>query len=628
MPLVDKFTTTIGLGRFGERSNSRPYKYIVFEQVVKDVISNNQIEIDFLSKNGIKLFSLASNVKDILLSNFRFTNDFRGCAECEINLNSPPLVDIQYGTKVKIRIGQTFIYTGYLFKPQAEFNSRKGLFAYKFFGLRQRYVKQKITLDKYNITSITKTGNLVTYNFAQTIPSEVFVNQRIGVRRCDSTANNGYFLITDLTTNSITVNSFFGVVQATAGGDAIILPPSCSNSDALSEIFKSIAKEAIKDFPELSYNPSKIEYSTGKVSAGFIDIDSVEYEKMFETLEILSGNKFYMGIDVDGDFFFKKIPESTMQVLNTGYDMVDSGLTLNYNNIANLVTGERTKQRGTNGNGFDVVGTAQPQSEALLSQAKFGVYAKRVQLPAYLSDNSIQAVIDNVLLINKNPRYSAKIEKLKFDRVYEIGNYDICPLPDYYNTILNECESLTGWASETNIVLSIDTSIVTTGNGSLEIALSPLSNGESVTYTTATFDLTGKKTLSFWMYSAFIGSYFSLILSDGINEFSFPVNVSTSNQFVFFEFDISEINLDFLTLLRLSFHDINFTGSIFIDKIDIRKFGAIHTNVPLKKASYKFDSHDAYIDLEFGDEGESLSEYLTGIQANIETQKLAAINRN
>lgn len=629
MPRVTKYTTTFGIGQFGARANTRPYPYSVFEETQQNIISNDVIDIDFLTKNDIPLFSIAANVKDTILSNAKFANDFRGCAECEVNLTSAPLVDIQYGAKVKIRVGQKYFYTGYLFKPQSEFNSKRDLFNYKFFGMRQRYAKQKISLTKYNITSITKSGDQVTYNFSDTVPNDIFVNQRIGVRRTDNANNNGYFLITNIDSNSVTVTSFFGVTQASPGGDVIILPASCSNTANLSEVFKDVAKVAVRDFPELKYNPTKIEFSTGKLTSGFMDIDGLEYDKLFETLEILSGNQYYLGIDQEGEFFFKKIPAGVLEVLNTGYDMVDPGLTLNYNNIANLITGERTKARGTNANGFDVIGTAQPESDALLSQAKYGVYSKRIQLPAYLSDGSIQAVIDNVLAINKEPRNSAKISNLKFDRFYYIGNYSICPLPDYYNTVVNECETLDGWVSGVNVNLSINTDILVTGNGSLEISVSDLSNGEEARLTlTNLFELTGKKTISFWIYSSKYGNFITLELSDGVNYYDYPINVTTVNQFFLVTIDISDIELNELTEVTFKFDNLIDATLFYLDKIDIRKFGAIHTTVPLKKATYDLASHNANIDLEFGDEGESLSEYLQGIQATIETQKLATTNRN
>ena len=629
MARVTKYTTSFGIGQFGARAFTRPYPYTVFEQTSSNIISNGTIEIDFYTKDNIALFSLSASAKDTIVSKVKFTNDFRGCAECQLSLTSAPYTDLQYGAKIKIRIGNQYFYTGYLFKPQAEFNSKRNLFIYKFFGMRQRYSGQKLSLKKYNITSISVSGGEATYHLSEQVPNDIFVNQRIGVRRTDNAANRGYFLITNIGTSSITVSSFFGVSQGTSGGDLIILPASCSNTSNLSEVFKDIAKEAVKNFPELKYNPTKIEFSTGKLTAGFIDIDGVNYDKLLETLEILSGNKYYMGVDEEGEFFFRKIPTNILDVLNTGYDMVDPGVTLNYNNIANLVTGERTNQRGSTSNGFNVVGTAQPESDALLSQAKYGVYAKRVSLPAYLSDSAIQAVIDNVLAINKEPRYSAKISNLKFNKLYNIGNYQICPLPDYYNTVFNECEILTGWTSGDNINLSINYDFVITGNGSLNIDLSLLSNGQEIRYTPEKpFDLTGKQTLSFWIYSNKYGNFTTLEISDGEVYYDYPVNITTVSQFFLVTIDISSIELDEIKELAFKFEGIAENTEIYIDKIDVRKFGATHIEVPLKKATYDLDSHNSNIDLEFGDEGESLSEYLQGIQATIETQKLASANRN
>lgn len=568
-------------------------------------------------------------MKDTIVNKVKFSNDFRGCAECELSLTSPPLTDLQYGAKIKIRIGNQYFYTGYLFKPQSEFNSKKDVFVYKFFGMRQRYAKQLINLKEYGITSITKSGDAVTYNLNQDIPADTFPNQRIAIRRTDNNANKGYYLITNLTNNSITVNNTLGVAQLTAGGDVIILPASCSNTSFISEVFRDVAKEAVKNFPELVYNPTKIETSTGKVTTGFIDIDGIPYDKMIETLEILGGNQFYMGVDERGEFFFKKIPSGVLEVLNTGYDMKDPGLTLNYNNIANLVTGERTQQRGSSSNGFSVVGTAQPESEALLSQAKYGVYAKRVSLPGYLSNDAIQAVIDNVLAINKEPRNSAKIGELKFDRLYKIGNYAVCPLPDNYNVILNECDTLIGWISGLHISLSLNYQILMTGNASLEVGLGDLSNGEEIRLTLSEgFDLIGKQTISFWIYSSKYGEFITLELTDEIHIHEYEISITTVSQFVLITLDISNINLDVIKELAFKFNNIIEPVVIYIDKINVRKFGAQHVIVPLKKATYNLESHKADIDLEFGDEGESLSEYLQGIQAQIETQKIAATKRD
>lgn len=628
MPLVTKHTTSIGVRQFGNRNFSRPVSIQVFEESQTNVISNNTIEIDFYTKNDVPLFSIAANVKDTILNKLKLTNDIRGCADATITLLSAPLYELQYGTKIRVKVGKKYLYTGYLFKPQSEFNSKRNTFEYKFFGLRQRYTKQKVNLTKYFISSIVRTGNTTIYNTSIAIPNTVFAGQRIGVRRCDNKVNNGYYLINDTTEYSITVTNYFGVNQVTSGGDLIILPAACSNSVELSEVFRDVAKEGVKAFPEIRYNPTKIEISPNKFTTGFIDIDSVDYDKIFETLEILSGNQYYMGVDEEGDFFFKKIPTDILDVLNTGYDMSDPGLTLNYNNIANLITGERSKARGTEGNGFDVVGTAKPESDALLSQAKYGVYSKRVQMPAYLSDSVIQDVIDNTLAINKEPRNSAKISNLKFDRFYKVGNYEICPLPDYYMSVVNECDSLTEWTSGDNISLSLNTEILITGNASIEINLSNLSNGQLIILNNLDIEIVGKKTISFWLFASVGGEYLAINISDGVNNYNYPVVITSVNQFFLVEIDIENTSLENITELYFEVNGVLENTVLYLDKISLRKFGTTHVRVPLKKAIYDLSPHFANIDLEFGDEGESLSEYLQGIQATVETQKLAAINRN
>ncbi len=76
MALVEKFTTTFGIGQFGARAFLRPYPYTVFEETQQGIISNDTIDIDFYTKTNVPLFSLAANVKDTILSNVKFTNDF------------------------------------------------------------------------------------------------------------------------------------------------------------------------------------------------------------------------------------------------------------------------------------------------------------------------------------------------------------------------------------------------------------------------------------------------------------------------------------------------------------------------------------------------------------------------
>lgn len=624
MPFIISKTVASNLGMMSRRVLNRGFSYQYFIQEQPDVITNDQIEIEFLSKNNNVLFVVSGGVKDTILNSVEFNHDFRGSADCIIRLVTAPPFPIVYGAKIRIKVAGKIYYTGYLFRPQSEFNSKKGLFEFKFFGLRKRYEKQEVILPVYNISSIGKSGSLATYNISPSLPAGITANQRIAVRRCDDKNNNGYYLIKNFGSTYITVDNFFGVYQGTAGGDLVILPPEWSNSIQISEVFRALAIIGKETFG-IEYNPAKIEFSSGKMSGGFIDFSGMEFDKAMESIEKMCSSFANLGVDQEGEWFFQLIPEQIRTVLNTGYELNDPALTLNYNTLANVITGERTKGRGETGNGFDVAAVAGPSGDVNLSIAKYGKYTKRVQLPGFLSDGAIQKIIDADLQQNKEPAYSAHPKNLKFDRFWELGNYDLCPLPDVYLTVISECDSLTNFTAAPATTIAVNQNIVITGAGSLQI---------NTDYTqtnwvklTQTVDLVGKETIEFWINTNTAGNYLSVDLTDGIIIENYPVFLSTQNQFVRITIDIKNSALSELTEIKFAFGATAANVLMYLDEISIRKYGAEHIRVPLKKASYKLKPHSAEVDLEFGTESEKLSEYLQGLQMQIEKNAIAAKNK-
>lgn len=625
MPQVTRYTPSWNLKTLNNRTLNKKVPYKFFDDSSLSVISTTGIEVNFYSKNDVLLFRIPANTKETLLNSVEFTHDFKGSADLVLKLldNTPyPLI---YGSKIKIKIGGKTFYTGYLFKPQSEFNAKKGLFEYKFFGLRKRYEGQEIVLPTYNITSITKSGDDVYYYSSTPIPSSVITNQRIGVRRTDNKANNGYYLIQQRGTNWVKITNHFGVDQTTAGGDFNILPYVWSNPAPISEVFKALAQMAASSF-SIGYNAAKIEYSTGHLTSGMVDFDGMDYEKAIESLEKMSLNFATMGVDNEGEFFFKLTPEEPVTVLNTGYEINDPGLSLNYNNLANIITGERTKERGATGNGFEVAAVAEPLEDVNLSIAKYGKYTKRVKVPGYLSDAVIQQIVNSDLQANKEPRFSSKIENVKFDRFWSLGDYAICPLPDVYTDIVSECDSLTNWTHDTNVTLAVNTNVMISGNGSLQINGTPLSSSESFELS-VDYDLTGKTTLEMWMQSNRSGDYLTVSITDGVTTENYPLSITTINQFFRVVIDIKNSALNKLTEIKFTFGTLTQNLLMYFDEIAIKRFTAKHQRLPFKKAIYKLSAHKGSVNLEFGLEGEKLSEFLAAIQTQTEYNNIASRNK-
>jgi hypothetical protein len=630
MPIVKSYTTAQNIGTMGNRTNQKKVPYQYFQENPLQIIKNPKVEIEFYSKNDVLLFRIPEGVRDTLLNSLEFNYDFRGCADLVIRLLSATPFPLVYGTKIRvvvsgiIQFGKVF-YTGYLFNPDTEFNSKKDVFEYKFFGMRKRYEKQEISLDIYPITSISKSGANITVYTSGSIPPTIIMNQKVAIRRTDNQVNTGYYSILSYTTNSVTFVNSVGAIQTGAGGDFVILPYAWSVSSLVSDVFKSIALLASAAFG-IGYNISKIQDSVGKTTDGMIDFNEVEYDKAFEILEKRSADYACMGVDEYGDFFYTLIPEKVLTVLNTGYDIADPGLSLNYNNIANVITGERIKERGETGSGFIVAAVAGPLSDVNLSIAKHGTFAKRIQLPAYLSDETIQAIVDADLQQNKDPRYSSKISDMQFDRFYPVGDYDICPLPDVYTDIVDECDTLTNWSHDTHIMLINNTSVLITGNGSLQVDVTTASSGEDFTLT-LDYTLEGKKTIELWLRASMAGNYLTIRITDGVTTENYPLYIGTINQFYRVIIDISNSALTKLTEIKFVFGTVTENITLYIDEVSIKKYTARHIRVPFKKANYKLFPHRGKVSLEFGLESEKLSEFLQSVQMQQEIQKIGARNR-
>lgn len=625
MPIETGFTAATNLYRQNQRVLNRAVSYKYFLQEQPLVITNDQLEIEFLSKAGNILFTVSGGVKDTVLNSIEFNHDWRGSADCIVRLVSAPPFPLVYGVKIRVKVSGRVYYTGYLFRPQSEFNAKKGLYEFKFFGLRKRYEKQEVILPIYNISSITKSGSLCTLNFSPSLPFGTRINQRIGVRRCDNKNNNGYYLIKNFGSFSITVDNFFGAAQATSGGDFVILPPEWSNSIQVSEVFSALAKIGAATFG-IEYNPAKIEFSAGKMSGGFVDFSGMDFDKAMESIEKMCSSFANCGVDQDGEWFFQLIQDDVRTVLNTGYELNDPALTLNYNTLANVITGERTKGRGDSGNGFDVAAVAGPTADVNLSIAKYGKYTKRVQLPGFLSDGAIQTIIDTDLQQNKEPRYSAHPKQLRFDRFWELGDYAICPLPDVYLSVISECDTLTNFTAASATAISINTNVVITGAGALQV-LTDYTQTNWVKLT-QDVDLTGKETIEFWINANTAGDFLSVDLTDGVTVESYPIFISALNQYIRIVIDIQNSVLNKLTEITFSFGAHTADILLYLDEVSVRKYDAEHIRLPLKKAMYKLKPHSAEVDLEFGSESEKLSEFLQGLQIQIEKNAQGAKNKD
>ena len=607
-----------GIGTYNRRAMNQPL--VVKELVLPE--NTNKLGgsvVKIWNRNEHLLDAYYPTIQNSILANIEYEYDEAGSGSCQINFLERSKIGFASFGIVTID-KETRRYKGYINEFPDDGTNTKEIYTYKIKGLRERLKQMTIeVLQKYDIQSISQSGTNSTFTISETLDYNP-IGRMLVSENCSDKLNNTNSIITSYTSSTVTCYNPLGLNQALPQGEFRILPYEWSVPTKISDIFKQVILEYASRYNNgITFNTLKIDDSVGYTSQGWIDLDTLTIDKVFDGLRKMLNGAYILGVDEDGEFFFRKIESEPLDYLYIGYQAHEPEIKAKPGDIFNRITVFRKNGKQETGTGLSVGAIGGPLDDANISAAKYGDRYKEINVPTFFSDEANQLIADNALSRYKDLRYTLKINNLPNDKKYEIGIYQIISPPVDRKLIISEHDTLSGWNIQVGLRASLNTEILNTGFGSTRYAVDATSNGKTATYDCDIY-LASRKNLNVWIRSNKIGAYVDISITDGVNIYTSEIRIDVTNTFILFVWDISNLPIAKINQVKYTFKNCVTTGVapthfIFFDELSVDIFGAIRYNVPLQKVKVKEMEHSTDVDLQFGEEFDKLSDYLLGLQA-------------
>lgn len=625
--IVSTKRNAFGMGAFNRRAMNQP---LVVNELVLPEGTNQSASavVKIWNRNEHLLDAYYPTIQNSIIANIEYEYDEAGSGACEINFLERSKIGFASFGIVTIDKG-TRRYKGFIHEFPDDGSNKNEVFIYKIKGLRERLKQMTIKVsEKYDIQSISQSGTSSTFTISETLSYNPIGRMLVSANSANK-FNNTNSIITSYTFHTVTIYNPLGINQATPQGEFRILPYEWSVSTKISDIFKQVILEYASRYNNgITYNSLKIDDSVGYTSQGWIDLDTLTLDKVFDGLRKMLNGAYILGVDEDGDFFFKQLEDDPLDYLYIGYHVQDAEIKAKPGDIFNRITVFRKNGKQKEGTGLSVGAIGGPLEDANISAAKFGDRYKEINMPSFFSDEANQLVADNALSRYKDLKYTVKINNIPNDKKYKIGIYQVVTPPVDRKLIISEHDSITGWTIQSGITTSISESVLVSGVASTVYGLRTASNNKTATYNCNMY-LASQAKINLWVRCTHIGQYMDISISDGINTYTNQIFFDTKNTFALFTWDISDLPITKITQVKYTFKNSTGTNphapreSIFVDELSVELFGSIRYNVPLQKVKVKELENYTDVDLQFGEEFDKLSDYLLGLQALSENSILA-----
>lgn len=609
-----------GIGALNQRPYNKPIQRVIL--ILPADVNSGESVIKIWNRNEHLLDSYYPTIQNNILSTVEYEYDESGSGSCQIQFLEKSKIGFASFGIVTID-SKTRRYKGYINEFPDEGTNKKEVFVYKIKGLRERLKQITIEVqEKYDIQSITIDGTDATYEISETLDYNP-IGRMLVAANCNDKLNNHNAIITSYTSNSVTIYHPTGVNQSLPQGEIRILPYVWSVASRVSDIFThAILTYASRFNNGIRYNSLKIDDSIGYTSQGWIDLDTLTFDKVLDGLRKMLNGAYILGVDEQGEFFFKKIDPEPLDYFYIGYQAQDPQIKGKPGNIYNRITVFRKDSKTNTGKGLNTGAIAGPLSDANTSAAKYGDRYKDINVPAFFSDEASQLIADNALSRYKDLKYTVAINNLSDDKEYPIGIYQVITPPVDRKLIISEHDTLDGWTIAPEISASINTAFVITGSGSTRYIVNTAANDKQAVFNCNIY-LSNKKYLYLWVRSSEVGNLLDVSITDGVNTFTNPILFDVQNNFNLVVWDISGLAITRLTQIIYTFKNITTSTTIYVDELSVEIFGSIRYNVPLQKVKVKLSEHSKDVDLTFGEEFDKLADYLLGLQALSENSILA-----
>jgi len=581
------------------------------------VNQNNVNEaVSFGLANGSLFTSYPLNVPNTIFSNFKFkVNRGGNCLSFDFELNRLPEEPILKFTTVQIRLGNVARFFGYITKRPLDGEDDKLKFSGH--GTIHRLQKRKIFNDeKYIITDILASGSnmVVTLSGASlgTITGQKFI-----VTDHVEDKNNGVFDVISNTATTVTVLNPSRVTSTATSGQGVILPTYWTDSILVSEFIKNTLANHLNK-TNVQYVASKIEDTTGVVTAGASNFEGMEFQRFQRVVENILSNQYWFGVDGDNQFFLKKKPTGKIDTFFAGFDLPEGSVKIDEDVEGNAITIFRSGSKDGRRRGSIIAGTA---SDAT-SIAKYGESAYDEEIPAWLSDATGQSYADALLEFMKNPSIKAEAKNMPF-KWYDFGTYGYVTEAGNWNFDLLDFDSLINWTTGSDIAASLSNTTLVNGANSHRLELSLASIGQTHVRTGLNFLVSGGNSITFY-----IRSNTAVKLRVGFGETwtdnVFDVSPSGLNRFEPIKINIQGSGIRRIEEIGFEVLECEASTTIFLDYMTINMFSNKHYLLELDEVEYLFENQERKCNLKFGDtrRNPGFGEYIAGIKSQVELSKL------
>jgi hypothetical protein len=622
-------------GGLGTRAYGGWKEYEIFTPIIPPE-GGDERGVEIRAVTGQLLGYIPTNVQQTALHKTIWKTSTIGSDFADFHLLEFPRFPISAYSRFTIYKFGKSAYTGYLVQPPA-FGTRtkEGAYEFKTLGLYHRVKNFPIILKRYLINNITVSGSTVRYVFSQNLDNSVVTGMRMISSKTDSSNNNQNAIIQEIGTNWVEIHNVAGISQAFAKGEAKILPLEWSFIHRIDQVWAHLVQTwgNVNLGTQATFNPDKIQESTGYNTGDWIDLDGKTIEQARKFLQSLCQSTpndpvYELGVDADGHWFCKKVgPEvPPNNVIYEGIEINNPELGQDMTKIINAITVSR--EVGENeqwDSGWREIVSAQDEA----SQFEYGLSPAPTELqtvPAFISEETAEIYANAIIEAYSQPRAYLNVTDVVLSNfLYEIGLWKYITKPDIYSIRFSNFDNIPEWDNPDSIDIAVVNTVFAQGPGCYRLIVDSSDNGKSITKTVSQF-LNQKELLQFQLRCTQPGSLIRLEVRDGATWYPFDALTEQINVFETQAWDLTlsdTINLTKIDEIRFTVQNISEPTTIFIDQLVYFGIGSSHYTFPFRSAEFE-ESQGRTIarKIEFGTQYLRSSEKLASIKNMIDRTRL------
>lgn len=616
-----------GIGMFASKMYSESSPFQTWEDFIDENNSGDD-RLDFRTVSGTLLGSIPLGIQNTKFRNLEFEVDEYGSKSIRFELNSLPTFPMERFTVIRIRVDGIDTFGGFVFNYPRQGSSNKQKLEFQGLGFRERLKKVKIrpTIDKhfYTIQSITKAGLNVEIKLNTDVHPSINPGSVFYIRSALNSRNNGKYTVISIMGDTLIALRPDGIEQEIAQGTVTILPSQWTNATTpVSDILKQIVLEYLPQVKGIIASTGGITTSASVPLGGGIDLEGLTIEKALDFIRNMLGGQWNLVVEPDGRITLNPKSTTIIEKIFSSYDGQIFDFEENLDNIVNIVEVNRKKEKAEDGSTPMTLVAVKTNPTSV---AKYGPMEGTIDVPAYFTEEIGDSLATAKINSESEPKEEGSSKKAKW-KFWKFGNYSIVTEEGFYKEVLNEMDSLSGFIFPPEVTASISTSIFITGAGSLKLAFGSSAHEKEVIYPLDK-RVAGLKEIYLYIYGNKVGTYLKIgVGKDTFKENLFKITINQTTNPTLVVLPVSHLPIDHIKEIGFIFDNPQNGTEVFIDEVAINSYTSLHKTQPLKLVKYKYTPFNKFCELTFGTMNSKQENWLSALNAKIESQSMAMKER-